>query len=157
LTLRAGVPTFRVVTEIVYIALGSNLGDRRAYLDRAREAIAAIPECRVLGASQVEETEPLGGLTQPPYLNQMIAVETTLEPAALLDRLQEIERASGRVREGRWGSRTIDLDIVRFGDRTVNSADLVVPHPGVADRTFWQREIAELDQALSRNARGADE
>ena len=157
MTLRAGVPTFRDVSEIAYIALGSNLGDRRAYLDRARAAIAAIPECRVLGASQVEETEPLGGLAQPPYLNQMIAVETTLEPAALLGRLQAIERESGRAREIRWGSRTLDLDIVQFGDRTMSSTELVLPHPGLADRTFWQRELAELQQILSARGPGTDE
>ena len=151
LTLPAGIPTFRVVSEIAYIALGSNLGDRRAYLDRARTAIAAIPECRVVGASQVEETEPLGGLAQPQYLNQMIAVETTLEPIVLLERLQEIEHAAGRVRAGHWDSRTLDLDIVLFDDRVVNTAALVLPHPGLAHRRFWQRELAELRTALSKS------
>jgi 2-amino-4-hydroxy-6-hydroxymethyldihydropteridine diphosphokinase len=137
------------VSEIAYIALGSNLGDRRAYLDRARDAIAAIPECRVVGATQVEETEPLGGLAQPPYLNQMIAVETTLDPRALLARLHEIEARAGRVRSERWQSRTLDLDIVRFGDRRLTTRDLVLPHPGIADRPFWQREIAELDAVVT--------
>jgi 2-amino-4-hydroxy-6-hydroxymethyldihydropteridine diphosphokinase len=137
------------VSEIAYIALGSNLGDRRAYLDRARDAIAAIPECRVVGATQVEETEPLGGLAQPPYLNQMIAVDTTLDPRALLARLHEIEARADRVRSERWQSRTLDLDIVRFGDRVLTTHDLVLPHPGVADRPFWQREMAELDAALT--------
>ena len=136
------------MSEIAYVALGSNLGDRHAYLQRARDAIAATPECRVLAASQVEETAPLGGLAQPPYLNQMLAVETTLEPSALLARLQRIEADAGRDRSGRWGSRTLDLDIVLFGDRSVNSLELVVPHPGLADRPFWQRELAELRQTL---------
>jgi 2-amino-4-hydroxy-6-hydroxymethyldihydropteridine diphosphokinase len=145
------------VSEIAYIALGSNLGDRRAYLDRARAAIAAIPECRVVGASQVEETEPLGGLAQPPYLNQMLAVETTLEPSALLDRLQEIETASGRVRGARWDSRTLDLDIVLFDERVVRTAELTLPHPGLADRPFWQRELAELRAAHDRDDAGANE
>ena len=141
------------MSEIAYIALGSNLGDRRAYLDRARDAIAAIPECRVVGATQIEETEPLGGLAQPPYLNQMIAVETTLDPVALLARLQEIETHAGRVRGERWQSRTLDLDIVRFGDRELTTDHLVLPHPGLADRAFWQREIAELDAALHADPR----
>ena len=132
------------MSEIAYIALGSNLGERRAYLDRARDAIATIPECRVVGVTEIEETEPLGGLAQPPYLNQMIAVETTLDPAALLARLHEIEAQAGRVRGDRWQSRTLDLDIVRFGDRVFTSHDLVLPHPGLPDRSFWQREIAEL-------------
>ena len=149
MTLIAGVSTFRVVSEIAYIALGSNLGDRRAYLARAREAIAAIAECRVLGMTQVEETEPLGGLAQPAYLNQMIAVETTLDPVALLAHLQRIEAASGRARSDRWASRTLDLDIVRFGDRVMNDATLVLPHPGLRDRDFWQREVAALDALVA--------
>jgi 2-amino-4-hydroxy-6-hydroxymethyldihydropteridine diphosphokinase len=140
------------VSEIAYIALGSNLGDRRAYFDRARDAIAAIPECRVLAATQVEETEPLGGLAQPLYLNQMLAVETTLDPSTLLARLQRIEADAGRIRTARWESRTLDLDIVLFNDRVVKTDELVVPHPGLADRPFWQREVAELNAALSGQA-----
>ena len=136
------------MSEIAYIALGSNLGDRRAYLDGARDAIARIPECRVVGVTEIEETEPLGGLAQPTYLNQMMAVETTLEPAELLGRLRDIETAAGRVRGSRWASRTLDLDIVLFDDRVVNTAELVVPHPGLADRTFWQRELATLRHSL---------
>lgn len=132
------------MSEIAYIALGSNLGDRHAYLSRAREAIAAIPNCRVVAASAVEETAPLGSLAQPPYLNQMLAVETTLDPATLLARLQRIETEAGRVRSTTWASRTLDLDIVLFDDRVVNSATLTIPHPGLADRPFWQRELAEL-------------
>jgi 2-amino-4-hydroxy-6-hydroxymethyldihydropteridine diphosphokinase len=148
LTLRTALSTFRAVSEIAYIALGSNLGDRRAYLERARDAIAAIPECRVVAASAVEETAPLGGLAQPPYLNQMVAVETTLTPADLLARLQRIENDAGRLHSARWESRTLDLDIVLFDDRVVDSGDLVIPHPGLADRVFWQRELAELRDAL---------
>ena len=132
------------MSEIAYVALGSNLGDRRAYLQRARDAIDAIPECRVIAASMVEETTPLGGLAQPAYLNQMLAVETTLDPPSLLARLQQIEAEAGRVRSSRWASRTLDLDIVLFDDRVLNSADLIIPHPGLAERPFWQRELAEL-------------
>lgn len=139
------------MSEIAYIALGSNLGERHVYLARARDAIDATPECRVIGASAVEETAPLGGLAQPPYLNQMLAVETTLEPAALLARLQEIEAGAGRVRGARWDSRTLDLDIVLFDDRVLNTANLVIPHPGLAERTFWQRELAELREAMRRS------
>jgi 2-amino-4-hydroxy-6-hydroxymethyldihydropteridine diphosphokinase len=138
------------VSEIAYVALGSNLGDRRAYLERARDAIDAIPECRVVAASAVEETLPLGGRPQPAYLNQMLAVDTTLDPAALLAELQRIEAEAGRVRSNRWASRTLDLDIVLFDDRVVNSRELVIPHPGLAERPFWQRELAELRGALSR-------
>jgi 2-amino-4-hydroxy-6-hydroxymethyldihydropteridine diphosphokinase len=144
----AVVSTFRPVSEIAYIALGSNLGDRHAYLARARDAIDAIPECRVVAATLVEETAPLGGLAQPPYLNQMLAVETTLEPSALLARLQRIEADAGRLRANRWDSRTLDLDIVLFDDRVVNTAELTLPHPGRPSRDFWQRELAELRDAI---------
>ena len=148
LTPVAELSTFRAVSEIAFVALGSNLGDRRAYLDRAREAIDAIPECRVLAATQIEETDPLGGLDQPSYLNQMLAVETTLEPLDLLSHLHTIEAEAGRVRSERWQSRTLDLDIVEFGTRAVDTGLLVIPHPGVADRPFWQRELAELKTVL---------
>jgi 2-amino-4-hydroxy-6-hydroxymethyldihydropteridine pyrophosphokinase len=130
--------------DIAYIALGSNLGDREAYLARARSALGALPGTRVLRASSVEETAPVGDVPQGPYLNQMVAVETTLTPRELLDRLHTIERSAGRVREVRWGPRTLDLDIVMFDRQTVNEPDLLVPHPEIPNRDFWQRELAEL-------------
>ena len=136
--------------EIAYIALGSNLGDRHAYLRGARVAIDAIPECRVVAASAVEETTPLGGLAQPPYLNQMLAVETTLDPVALLDQLRRIETESGRERGARWASRTLDLDIVIFDDRVVSTPELTIPHPGLAGRAFWQRELDEVRAQIAR-------
>jgi 2-amino-4-hydroxy-6-hydroxymethyldihydropteridine diphosphokinase len=102
----------------------------------------------VIAASAVEETAPLGGLAQPPYLNQMLAVETTLDPGTLLARLHGIEADAGRVRSNRWESRTLDLDIVLFDDRVVNTAELTIPHPGLLQREFWQRELAELRIAM---------
>ena len=132
------------VAEPVYVALGSNLGDRGVHLAAARTALGALPGTRVVAASAVEETAPLGGRAQPAYLNQMVLLETSLEPRALLEACQAIEQAQGRVRTERWGSRTIDLDIVRFGERRVSEPDLIIPHPGLAQRDFWQREMAEL-------------
>jgi 2-amino-4-hydroxy-6-hydroxymethyldihydropteridine diphosphokinase len=129
---------------IAYIALGSNLGAREAHLAMARGAIAEIPGCRVIAASTIEETEPLGGLAQDPYLNQMLAVECALAPHDLLDALQAIERRAGRIRDGRWSPRTLDLDIVMFDDLTSDDPTLTLPHPGLADRTFWQRELTEI-------------
>ncbi len=126
------------------IALGSNLGDRPAILGRAREAIARLPVTRVLGASTVEETAPLGPIRQGPFLNQMLLVDTELEPRALLEALLAIEREQGRVRRERWGPRTLDLDIVLFGDRRVDEADLVIPHRELPNRAFWIRELEEL-------------
>ena len=130
--------------DIVYVALGSNLGDRAARLADARAQLAALPETAFLAASAVEETAPLGGADQPPYLNQMVRLETGLEPHALLRACQAIERAAGRERRERWASRTLDLDIVLFGERRISEPDLVIPHPGLAHRDFWQRELAEL-------------
>jgi 2-amino-4-hydroxy-6-hydroxymethyldihydropteridine diphosphokinase len=130
--------------DIAYIALGSNIGDRAAHLEHGRAALAALPGSRLLAVTTVEETTPLGGPLQGPYLNQMAAVETTLEPRALLLILQQIERDAGRHRAERWGPRTLDLDIVRFGEQQVSEPDLTIPHPGLATRDFWQRELAEL-------------
>ena len=126
------------------IALGSNLGDRHEHLRSARAAIGALPGTQLLAATRVEETAPLGGMEQPAYLNQMLLVETTLGPLALLRALQAIESANGRERHGHWAARTLDLDIVRYGDLELTTTDLTLPHPGVATRDFWQRELAEL-------------
>lgn len=131
--------------ERVAIALGSNLGDRHAHLAGARAAIAALPATRVVGASPVEETAPLGALPQPSYLNQMLMVETALEPRPLLDALLAIETRAGRVRSERWGPRTLDCDIVFFGARTVREPGLTIPHPELPHRDFWQRELQALD------------
>ncbi len=130
--------------DIAYIALGSNLGDRHAYLARAREAIAAIPETRIIAESTIEETAAIGPVEQGPYLNQMISVETSLPPRDLLAALQTIEAREGRVRTERWGPRTLDLDIVRFERQIVDEPWLRVPHPELANREFWQRELDEL-------------
>jgi 2-amino-4-hydroxy-6-hydroxymethyldihydropteridine diphosphokinase len=94
--------------------------------------------------SGIEETAPLGGPVQGPYLNQMAALETTLEPRVLMAALQRIERDAGRTRDERWGPRTLDLDIVRFAEQEVHEPDLVVPHPALDTRDFWRRELAEL-------------
>jgi 2-amino-4-hydroxy-6-hydroxymethyldihydropteridine diphosphokinase len=136
------------VSELAYIALGSNLGDRAAHLDRARVAISLLPTTRLEALSAVEETAPLGAMAQAPYLNQMIAVRTRIAPEALLRALHGIESALGRVRASRWAPRTIDLDLVRYGERRVDDATLTLPHPGLPRRDFWQRELRELDALL---------
>jgi 2-amino-4-hydroxy-6-hydroxymethyldihydropteridine diphosphokinase len=130
--------------DVAYIALGSNIGDREGYLSRARKALAALPQTRIIGESTIEETAPLGDVVQPAYLNQMVAVETALEPHELLSHLQRIEASEGRVRDVRWGPRTLDLDIVCFERQSVNDSTLNVPHPELVNRPFWQRELAEL-------------
>jgi 2-amino-4-hydroxy-6-hydroxymethyldihydropteridine diphosphokinase len=130
--------------DVAYIALGSNLGDREGHLARARIALGEMPGSRVIGESSIEETDPLGPIDQPKYLNQMVAVETTLAPRDLLARLHAIELLEGRERRERWGPRTLDLDIVCFDTQTIDEPDLHVPHAELPHRTFWQRELAEL-------------
>ena len=130
--------------ERAYVALGSNLGDRGGHLAAARAALAALPGTTLVGASAVEETPPIGGMDQPPYLNQMVALDTRLSPRELLEACQAIERGRGRVRGEHWGARTLDLDIVRYGRQRVAEPDLIIPHPELPNRDFWQRELAEL-------------
>ena len=134
--------------DIAYVALGSNLGDRERHLRVARAAIARLPRTTVLAESDVEETPPLGP-PQPHYLNQMIAVETELSPQDLLQALLAIERQNGRERREKWGPRTLDLDIVKYERQTVDDESLQVPHPGLRDRDFWQRELAALVDRLA--------
>jgi 2-amino-4-hydroxy-6-hydroxymethyldihydropteridine diphosphokinase len=131
--------------ERAYIALGSNLGDRDEHLAAARAALAALPRTRLVAASRVEETAPLAGMDQPAYLNQMVLLDTALEPRALLAACQAIERSRGRIRGEHWGPRTLDLDIVRYGHRRIADPDLIIPHPELSNRDFWIRELAELE------------
>jgi 2-amino-4-hydroxy-6-hydroxymethyldihydropteridine diphosphokinase len=138
--------------ERAFVALGSNLGDRPAHLDRARAALSLLPSSRLEAVSSLEETAPLGAMAQPPYLNQMVVLATALPPEALLAALQRIEQSLGRVRGVRWAARTIDLDLVRYGSRRMRSATLELPHPGLSAREFWQREIAELARAMGTAA-----
>jgi 2-amino-4-hydroxy-6-hydroxymethyldihydropteridine diphosphokinase len=138
--------------DIAYVALGSNLGDRAARLAEAREALAQLPGSRIVGQSSIEETAPIGPVVQPHFLNQMIAIETTLAPRELFGRLVGIEQAAGRTRDVRWGPRTLDLDIVRYAHQTVNDPDLRVPHPELFNRDFWLRELAELEVITARGA-----
>ncbi len=130
--------------DVVYIALGSNLGDRHAHLRGARQRIRALPGTSIVRESDIEETAPIGPVTQDAFLNQMIAIETDLEPRALLAELHEIERAAGRVRGERWGPRTLDLDIVLIEGRNLDEPGLTVPHPELPARDFWQRELAQV-------------
>jgi 2-amino-4-hydroxy-6-hydroxymethyldihydropteridine diphosphokinase len=136
------------VGELAFVALGSNVGDRAAHLDRARVAISLLPATRLAALSSVEETAPLGAMAQAPYLNQMVALRTRMEPTALLRALHRIESSLGRVRASRWAPRTIDLDLVRYGERRVSAPHLTLPHPGLPRRVFWQRELRELHSIL---------
>ena len=133
--------------DVAYVALGSNLGQREVFLAQARRSISELPKTRVIGESVVEETAPIGPVRQDPYLNQMIAIETELSPHELLRELMRIEKEAGRVRDQRWGPRTLDLDIVLFEKQTVSDPQLAVPHRELSNRPFWLRELTELRSA----------
>jgi 2-amino-4-hydroxy-6-hydroxymethyldihydropteridine diphosphokinase len=128
-----------------FVALGSNLGDRAAYLAQGRAELGALPDTVVRAETVPEETAPLGGLDQPTYLNQMLLLETALGPAELLRACHAIEARAGRERRDAWSSRTLDLDLVRHGDTLCDTPTLVLPHPGLRDRLFWARELATLE------------
>ena len=133
------------MTSRAWIALGSNLGEREEHLAWARGRLDALPGTRLLGASSIEETKPLGTIPQPDYLNQMVLVETALPPRVLLEACLEIERETGRVRgPDKWGPRTLDLDIVRYDDLSLREPGLTLPHPALGEREWWQREMKEL-------------
>lgn len=132
------------MTDVAYIALGSNVGNRELALARARAAIAAIRDTRLIAATEVEETEPIGPIAQGKFLNQMVAVSTTLPPRTLLAALHRIERAAGRVRAVKWGPRTLDLDIVMMEGKEYSDEVLTIPHPQLPNRDFWQHELAQL-------------
>lgn len=134
--------------RIIYVALGSNLGDRERFLADARAAIAALPGTQCVAETPVEETAPLGPVAQGPFLNQMLAVDTRFPPEELLKKLQAIEDKAGRERGERWGPRTLDLDIVALDGAAVSSPKLVVPHPELPNRGFWLRELAMLREKV---------
>jgi len=122
------------------LSLGSNLGDREATIRDAVRAIAAVPGIVVTAASKLVETpalKPHGVDTDAPaYLNAVLRVRTKLEPEALLDAIAAIELSHGRVREERWGDRTLDLDLIAYDDETIDDERLTVPHPRAAERGF---------------------
>ncbi|HLY09547.1 MAG TPA: 2-amino-4-hydroxy-6-hydroxymethyldihydropteridine diphosphokinase [Planctomycetota bacterium] len=123
---------------LAYIGLGSNLGDRQAMIAGALESL------RPLRVSAIVETEPVGRLDQPPFLNAVAELSTALPPEELLGRLLDVERRLGRVRSERWGPRTIDLDLLLYGDREVKAEALSVPHPELHRRRFVLEGLAEL-------------
>ncbi len=133
-----------VMDDVAFVALGSNVGDRRKHLSDALTRIGRIRGVAILAVTRAEETEPIGPVAQGRYLNQMVAIRTSLSPPELLAALHEAEREGGRVRTVRWGPRTIDLDIVRYAHTTWSSPELQVPHIEIDNRDFWQRELAEL-------------
>jgi 2-amino-4-hydroxy-6-hydroxymethyldihydropteridine diphosphokinase len=133
------------VSEVAFLGLGSNLGDRLAALQRAADLLAGEPGVTLTRSSRVWETDPVGGPPQPDFLNAVVRAETDLEPAGLLAACQRVEAALGRVRAERWGPRTIDVDLLLYGARTIDTPDLTVPHPRMVERAFVLMPLLEVD------------
>jgi 2-amino-4-hydroxy-6-hydroxymethyldihydropteridine diphosphokinase len=133
-----------LTVNLVYIAMGSNLGDRVEMLRRGLDEIDMLGETQVVRLSSVYDTEPVGDSDQPRFLNAVVLVETELEPRVLLWNLLLIERRLGRVRTRRWGPRPLDLDILLYEDLVIDEPDLVVPHPLMHERAFVLVPLAEL-------------
>ncbi|MBU4149720.1 MAG: 2-amino-4-hydroxy-6-hydroxymethyldihydropteridine diphosphokinase [Candidatus Omnitrophica bacterium] len=130
-----------------YIGVGSNLGDRQRNIEQAIEMLKANKGIEVKKVSPLYETDPVEGPEQPKYLNGAIEIETKLEPKELLDVIHDIEDLLGRKRIVRNGPRTIDLDILTYGDKRINKPDLKIPHPRMAEREFVQRPLSDLTNA----------
>ena len=140
-----------------FVGIGSNLGEPERQIAAALELLRAVDGIDVVAVSSLRETEPVGYLDQPNFLNGAAALETELSPRELLDRLLAIELQLGRERGTgpRFGPRTIDLDLLLYGDETVDEPGLTVPHPRLAERRFALEPLAELDPALEVPGQGS--
>ncbi|MFL5922982.1 MAG: 2-amino-4-hydroxy-6-hydroxymethyldihydropteridine diphosphokinase [Gaiellaceae bacterium] len=149
------MPERSAVTS-AYVGLGANLGERAAAIDAALDLLRAVVGVEVVAVSSLRETDPIGYVDQPRFLNAAAELETTLSASELLDRLLAIERRLGRVRgEGpRFGPRTIDLDLLLYGDKQIDEPGLQIPHPRLHERRFALEPLAELDPALEIPGRG---
>ena len=135
---------------VVYIAIGSNLASPLEQVNAAVQAIGEIPDSRIVAVSSFYRTPPLGPQDQPDYLNAAVALDTALAPEALLDHTQRIELQQGRVRKAeRWGPRTLDLDIMLFGDEVINTERLTVPHYDMKNRGFMLWPLWEVAPELT--------
>jgi 2-amino-4-hydroxy-6-hydroxymethyldihydropteridine diphosphokinase len=126
-----------------YVGLGSNLGDRAAHLLLGLSALSRLPKTHLLRLSPVYETDPVGP-PQPPYLNMVAELETELSPTGLLAEMLRIEKALGRERRERWGPRTLDLDLLLYGDLVLEEEGLSVPHPRLHERAFVLVPLLDL-------------
>ncbi len=132
----------------VYLGLGSNLDDPENHLNSALEHIANIDQTTIASSSSFYKSPPLGPQDQPDFINCVVKLETDLTAHILLEALQEIENQHGRKREIRWGPRTLDLDILLFGDMTINDDNLTIPHPQLAYRDFVLVPLNEIESDI---------
>jgi 2-amino-4-hydroxy-6-hydroxymethyldihydropteridine diphosphokinase len=145
----------KIAAMRAYLGLGANLGDRHATIRSALELLGRDGDVEVVAVSTLRETEPVGLVDQPRFLNGVAVVETELSPRELLERLLAVERELGRTRTGpRYGPRTIDLDLLVHGDTVVDEPGLTVPHPRLAERQFALEPLAEVEPDLVVPGRG---
>ncbi len=136
--------------ETAYLSLGSSMGDKKAYLDFALERLSKIPGIKVEKISSYLATEPYGGVAKNKFLNACVKVSTFLSPFSLLDRIHEIEAEAKRRRDVRWGDRTLDIDIVLFGKKKIDTEELTIPHPDCKNRDFVLIPLKEIAPELFR-------
>lgn len=137
-----------------YVALGSNMGDKKKYLDDALTELSKHMDIRLIRTASYIETEPYGGVEQDSFLNSMCCIETLLSPEELLEELHRIEQLADRKREIHWGPRTLDLDIIYFDDVVMATEDLIIPHIDMANRTFVLKPLCELAPYLRHPVTG---
>src|SRR5262245_65729145 len=142
------------MASTAFIGIGSNLGEREDNLVRAIELLSAEEGLDVVAVSEIRETEPVGPVEQGPFLNGALRVETELAPRELLERLLAVEKRLGRVRRERYGPRTIDLDLLLYGDEVVAEPGLTVPHPRLHERRFALEPLADLAPGLEIPGKG---
>ncbi len=136
-------------TVSAYVGLGANLGDALGTLKSAVTALRTLADSRVIAVSRLYRSAALGPAGQPDYFNAALHLDTTLTPHALLAALQVIENEHGRVREVRWGARTLDLDLLVYGRDEIITGDLIVPHPELVARHFVVRPLLDIDPGLA--------
>jgi 2-amino-4-hydroxy-6-hydroxymethyldihydropteridine diphosphokinase len=141
--------------ERVFLALGSNLGNRGENLRAALNRISGLPGTRLATCSRFIETPPWGYAEQPPFLNAAAEIRTDLEPEALLDAVKEIERELGRLPTFRWGPRLIDIDLLLYGDRRLETPRLTLPHPRILERPFVWEPLGEIAPEVLEELRRA--
>jgi 2-amino-4-hydroxy-6-hydroxymethyldihydropteridine diphosphokinase len=142
------------VSKTAFVGIGSNLGDREGNLRRAVELLSAEDGIDIVAVSQIRETDPVGPVEQGQFLNGAVWIETDLGPRELLERLLTVEQRLGRVRGERWGPRTIDLDLLVYGNQVVDEPGLTVPHPRLHERRFALEPLADLAPGLEIPGKG---
>lgn len=139
------------------ISIGSNLSDPKQQIINAFERIELLPSTQLIKQSRAFENEPWGNTDQPRFINAVVLIETTLSPIELLDALQEIEHQTGRIREEKWGPRTLDLDIICYGNKAMRSPRLILPHPLFSEREFVLLPLVEIYPECMISGRSASE